>query len=40
VGAFLCYAIAEQPAGSLVVSAAALGAVLAFALRKALFPRI
>ena len=40
VGALLCYAIEGQPAGSLVLSSAALGAVLAYAMRQALTPRV
>ena len=40
VGAFLCYSIEGQPPGSLVLSSAALGAVLAYAMRQALSPRI
>jgi len=40
VGAVLCYAIEGQPAGSLVLSSAALGAVLAYAMRQALTPRV
>jgi hypothetical protein len=35
VGAVLCFAIEERPAGALVVAAAALGAVLASAVRQA-----
>jgi hypothetical protein len=34
-GAVLCFAIEERPAGALVVAAAALGAVLASAVRQA-----
>lgn len=40
VGASLCYALEGQPAGFLVVSAAALGGVLGYAVRKALFRRM
>jgi hypothetical protein len=35
LGALLCFAIEERPAGALVVAAAALGAVLASAVRQA-----
>jgi hypothetical protein len=35
IGALLCFAIEERPAGALVVAAAALGAVLASAVRQA-----
>ena len=35
IGAVLCFAIEEQPPGALVVAAAALGAVLASAVRQA-----
>jgi hypothetical protein len=35
LGAFLCFAIVERPAGALVIAAAALGAVLASAVRQA-----
>jgi uncharacterized paraquat-inducible protein A len=38
-GAMLCYAIEGQPPGSLVLSSAALGAVLAYAMRQAMTPR-
>ena len=34
-GAILCFAIEERPAGALVIAAAALGAVLASAVRQA-----
>ena len=40
VGAVLCYSIEGQPAMSLVLSASALGAVLAYAMRQSLTPRI
>jgi len=40
VGTFLCYSIESQPAGALVLSSAALGAVLAYAMRQALSPRL
>ena len=36
IGAVLCFAIEERPAGALVIAAAALGGVLASALRQAL----
>jgi hypothetical protein len=39
VGAFLCYSIESQPPGSLVLSSAALGAVLAYATRQAVSPK-
>jgi len=39
VGGSLCYAIEDAPASQLVLAAAALGAVLASALRQALNPR-
>jgi len=35
VGAVLCFAIEERPAGALVLAAAALGGVLASAVRQA-----
>ena len=35
IGAALCYAIEDRPAGALIVAAAALGAVLASAVRQA-----
>ena len=35
LGALLCFAIEDRPAGALVVAAAALGAVLASAVRQA-----
>jgi len=34
-GALLCFAIEDRPVGALVLASAALGAVLAFALRQA-----
>ncbi len=36
VGAIFCFAIEDRPAGALVLAAAALGAVLATALRQAI----
>jgi len=36
LGAIVCFAIEERPAGALVVAAAALGAVLVSALRNAI----
>lgn len=36
IGAVLCFAIVDRPAGALVIATAALGAVLASALRQAL----
>ena len=39
-GAVLCYSIEGQPAISLVLSSSALGAVLAYATRQSLTPRI
>jgi hypothetical protein len=36
LGAVFCFAIDERPAGALVLAAAALGAVLATALRQAI----
>ena len=35
LGALLCYAVVERPVGALVLAAAALGAVLANAIRQA-----
>jgi hypothetical protein len=35
LGAIVCFAMVERPAGALVVAAAALGAVLASAVRQA-----
>jgi hypothetical protein len=40
VGTALCYAIEEHPVAPLVLAAAALGAVLASAVRQATSPRI
>jgi hypothetical protein len=40
VGGVLCYAIEEHPAGSLVLSAAALGGVLAYAMRQAITQKV
>ena len=40
VGTALCYAIEERPVTPLVLAAAALGAVLANAVRQATSPRI
>jgi hypothetical protein len=37
-GAFLTFALQDRPAGALVLAAAALGAVLAHALRQAIRP--
>jgi hypothetical protein len=34
LGVIVCYAIEERPVGALVVASAALGAVLAFAIRQ------
>jgi hypothetical protein len=39
VGALLCFAFEERPAGALVIAAAALGAVLAVAVRQAILGR-
>ncbi len=39
VGAIFCFAIDDRPAGALVVTAAALGAVLAVAVRQAVVGR-
>ncbi len=39
VGAILCFAIDDRPAGALVLAAAALGAVLAVAVRQAILGR-
>jgi hypothetical protein len=36
IGVILCFAVEERPAGALVLAAAALGAVLASALRQAI----
>lgn len=38
VGAVFCFLIEERPAGALVLAAAALGAVLASAVRQAIRP--
>jgi len=38
VGALFCFVIEDRPAGALVLAAAALGAVLASALRQAIRP--
>lgn len=40
VGIALCYAIEDRPVAPLVLAAAALGAVLASAIRQATSPRI
>jgi len=39
VGTVACFALEERPTGALVLAAAALGAVLASALRQAVGPR-
>ena len=39
VGAILCFAIDDRPAGALVMATAALGAVLAYAIRQAVLGR-
>ena len=39
VGALLCFLVEDRPAGALVVAAAALGGVLASAVRQAVNPR-
>ena len=39
IGAGLCYALEDRPAGALVIAAAALGAVLASAVRQAVTGR-
>jgi hypothetical protein len=39
LGAILCFAVDERPAGALVLAAAALGAVLAVAVREAILGR-
>jgi hypothetical protein len=39
IGAGLCYLIEERPAGALVIAAAALGGVLASAVRQAVTGR-
>ena len=40
IGAVLCFAIDDRPAGALIVAAAALGAVLASAVRQAVSGKI
>lgn len=40
IGVVLCFVIEERPAGALVLAAAALGAVLASALRQAVGGRL
>jgi hypothetical protein len=39
IGALLCYGIEERPTGPLIMATAALGAVLATAVRQAVVPR-
>ena len=39
LGALFCFAIEDQPAGALVIATAALGAVLAVAIRQAIAGR-
>jgi hypothetical protein len=39
IGVVLCFVIEERPAGALVLAAAALGGVLASAVRQAVNPR-
>ena len=39
IGAILCFAIDDRPAGALVMATAALGAVLAYAIRQAILGR-
>ena len=39
IGGLLCFAVEDRPAGALVVAAAALGGVLASAVRQAVNPR-
>jgi multisubunit Na+/H+ antiporter MnhG subunit len=39
VGAIVCFAIDERPAGALVIATAALGAVIAHAIRQAIHGR-
>jgi fructose-1-phosphate kinase PfkB-like protein len=39
VGAMICFAIDDRPAGALIIAAAALGAVLAVAVRQAIAGR-
>jgi hypothetical protein len=38
IGAALCYVLEERPSGALVIAAAALGGVLASAVRQAVRP--
>jgi hypothetical protein len=38
IGALFCFVIEERPAGALILAAAALGAVLATAVRQAIRP--
>jgi hypothetical protein len=40
IGGLLVFAIEERPAGALVLAAAALGAVLATAVRQAIGPKV
>ncbi len=40
LGALLCFAIEDRPVGALVLASAALGAVLAFAVRQAVSGRL
>ena len=39
IGGLLCFVVEDRPAGALVVAAAALGGVLASAVRQAVNPR-
>ena len=39
IGALLCFLIEDRPAGAVVIAAAALGGVLASAVRQAINPR-
>jgi hypothetical protein len=39
IGAIACFAIDERPAGALLMATAALGAVLAYAIRQAIHGR-
>jgi len=39
IGAIMCFAIDDRPAGALVMATAALGAVLAYAVRQAILGR-
>jgi hypothetical protein len=39
VGTIVCFAIDERPAGAMVMATAALGAVLAYAIRQAILGR-